>query len=129
MKVLKRIFLGLSLIVVLILTLAIVLPYVYKDSIRKSLDDAIAENINADVVYKPENFKFSLFRHFPNFSASTGEIGIFNRKPFEGEHLFVAENLRIEINLWDLIIGNEISIKGITHVSYTHLTLPTKRIV
>ena len=117
MKVLKRIFLGLSLIVGLILTLAVVLPYAYKDSIRKSIDDAIAENINADVVYNSQNFEFSLFRHFPNFSASTGEIGIFNRKPFEGEHLFVAENLRIEINLWDLIFGTEVSIKGITLIA------------
>ena len=117
MQLIKRILLGLSVLLALILTLAIILPVIYKDSIRKSIDDAIAQNVNADVVYKVENFEFSLLRHFPNFSASTGELGIFNRKPFEGQHLFVAEDLRIEINLWDLLVGKQITIKGITLIS------------
>ncbi|CAN5403047.1 hypothetical protein BH10BAC4_BH10BAC4_00700 [soil metagenome] len=109
----KKILIGIAIFFVLILAAAMILPVVFKDNIKAAIDKGIAENVNADVVFDVNNFSLSIFRHFPNITAEIKELGVFNRAPFEGEHLFVVNSLEIEINLFDLF-GDQIRMKGIT---------------
>jgi len=44
------------------------------------------------------------------------ELGVFNRAPFEGVPLFVVDRLEVEVNLMDVIFGNQLRVKGITLV-------------
>jgi uncharacterized protein involved in outer membrane biogenesis len=101
-------------IVVFILFLTILLiPILFKTQIRDAVNDAIAESVNAEVVWDSDNFSLSLLRNFPNATAGLSELGIVNRAPFEGQVLFAAENIEVEIDLFSLF-GDEIKIKGVT---------------
>src|SRR5258708_2163633 len=116
MKIVKKIFIGLAILFVVLLAAAFVLPIIFKDDIKAAIDKAIAKNVNADVVFDVNNFSLTIFRHFPNITAEIKELGVFNRAPFEGEHLFVVDRLDIEINLKDVLFGNQLRLKGITLV-------------
>ena len=116
MKILKRILIGLVIFLVVLVAAAFVLPIIFKDDIKAAIDKAIAKNVNADVIFDVDNFSLSIFGNFPNVTAEIKELGVFNRAPFEGEHLFVVHQLDIEINLRDVLFGDQLRIKGITLV-------------
>lgn len=117
MKIVKKTLLGLGIVLVLLVTAAFVLPIIFKDDIKSSIDKAIARNVNADVLFDVNNFSLTIFRNFPNITAEIKELGVFNRAPFEGEHLFVVERMDVEINLKDILFGDQIRLKGITLVN------------
>src|SRR6516225_6214696 len=102
MKILKKILIGLASLFGVIIIAAIVLPIVFKDKIKQKVDAEIAKQVNADVVFDVNNFSLSVFRHFPNITVEVKELGVFNRAPFEGVHLFVVDRFDVEINLKDV---------------------------
>ncbi len=116
MKIVKRVLIGFGIFIVLLVGAAIILPIVFKDDIKAAIDKEIAKSINADVVFDVNNFGLTLFRNFPNMTVEVKELGVFNRAPFEGVPLFVIEELDVEVNLKELIFGDQLRIKGITLV-------------
>ena len=116
MKLLKKLLIGIAIFLVIMVTAAAILPSLFKDDIKAAIDKQIAASVNADVVFDVNNFSLSIFRHFPNITAEIRELGVFNRAPFEGEHLFVVERLDVEINLMDILFGKQMKLKGITLV-------------
>lgn len=114
MKIVKRILVGFGILIVLLVAAAIVIPIVFKDDIKAAIDKEIAKSVNADVVFDVDNFSLTVFRNFPNITVEVKELGVFNRAPFEGEHLFVVDRFDVEINLNDVLFGNQLRIKGIT---------------
>lgn len=116
MKIVKKILIGLSVVVGLVIASALVLPVLFKDKIKAKVDEEIAKTINADVIFDVNNFSLSVFRHFPNITVEVKELGVFNRAPFAGVHLFVVERFDVEINLKDVLFGNQLRVKGITLV-------------
>lgn len=116
MKIVKRVLIGLGVFVVLLLAAAIILPIVFKDDIKAAIDKEIAKNVNADVVFDVNNFDLTLFSNFPNMTIQVKELGVFNREPFAGVPLFVLQQLEVELNLKDLIFGDQIRVKGISLV-------------
>lgn len=95
---------------------AIIVPIVFKDDIKAAIDSEIAKSVNADVIFDVENFDLTLFRNFPNATAEISDLGVFNRAPFEGTPLFVISRLDVEVNLKDILFGDELRLKGITLV-------------
>ncbi len=116
MKIVKRILIGLGIFIVLLVAAAIILPIVFKDDIKAAIDKEIAKSVNADVVFDVNNFSVTLFSNFPNMTVEVKELGVFNRAPFEGVPLFVIEELDVEVNLKELIFGDQLRLKGITMV-------------
>ena len=114
MKIVKKVLIGFGIVLVLVVTAAILIPVVFKDDIKAAIDKEIAKNINADVVFDVNNFSLTVFSNFPNITVQIKELGVFNRAPFEGVALFVIDRLEVELNLKELIFGDEIRIKGIT---------------
>src|SRR5216110_633105 len=114
MKVFKKILIGLSIVLVLVIASAFILPILFNDKIKAKIDEEIAKTINADVVFDVNNFSLSVFRNFPNITVEIKELGVFNRAPFEGVHLFVVHRLDVEINLKDVLFGDQLHVKGIT---------------
>lgn len=114
MKVLKKILIGFGIVLVLLVAAAIVVPIVFKDDIKKAIDAEIAKSVNADVLFEADNFSLSVFKNFPSVTASIKELGVFNRAPFEGAHLFVVNEFQVEINLKDVLFGDQLRVKGIT---------------
>lgn len=116
MKIIKRIGIGLAIFLVLIIAAAFIIPIVFKDNIKTAIDQEIAKQVNADVLFDIDQFDITLFRNFPNATAEIRELGVFNRAPFEGTPLFVVQRLDVEVNLKDLLFGDELRLKGITLV-------------
>ncbi len=101
-------------LIVVIIVAAVVLPVLFKDDIKAAIDKEIAKSVNADVQFA--NFGLSLFRHFPNVTAEMSNLGVINRKPFAGQVLFATERFEVEVNLIDLLFGDEMRLKGISLV-------------
>lgn len=113
-KALKWTLIILGGLLVLFLAAALILPAVFKDDIKAAIEKEIAKSVNADVVFN--DFNISLFKNFPNITASVDEIGVLNREPFSGVALFVAEEFQVEVNLGDLLFSDQMRVKGISIV-------------
>ncbi|MBX2899099.1 MAG: AsmA family protein [Cyclobacteriaceae bacterium] len=116
MKIVKKILVGLAVVFVVLIAAAFIIPIVFKDNIKAAIDKEIEKNVNADVLFDVNNFSLSLFSNFPNVTARIKELGVFNRAPFEGVPLFVVGRIDIEVNLKDVLFGDQLRLKGITLV-------------
>jgi hypothetical protein len=116
MKLLKKALIGVGLFLIVFLAAAFILPVVFKDDIKKAIDEQLKKSVNADVVFDVSNFSLTLFRNFPNVTVEVKELGVFNHEPFAGEHLFVVDRFDVEVNLADVIFGDQLRVKGITLV-------------
>lgn len=111
-KALKWSLIVLGSFIVLLVAAAVIVPIVFKDDIKKLVQDEIAKSVNAEVVF--EGFDLTLFRNFPNATVEIGDLGVMNREPFAGEVLFATERLEVEVNLKDVLFGDQLRLKGIT---------------
>lgn len=114
MKILKKVLIGLFVLLVLIVAAAFILPIVFKDDIKAAIDKEIAKNVNADVLFDVDKFGLTVFKNFPNITAEVRDLGVFNRAPFEGVPLFVVDEVDVEINLKDILFGDQLRLKGIS---------------
>lgn len=112
----KKILIVLGVVLIILVAAAFIVPVVFKDKIKAAIDKELAKSINADVVFDVDKFSLSLFRNFPNLTAEMRDFGVFNREPFAGEYLFAAEALQVEVNLKNVLFGDELRIKGLTLV-------------
>jgi hypothetical protein len=117
MKIVKKALLGFAILLVVLIAAAAILPMVFKDDIKAAIDRELAKSVNADVVFDVNNFSLTIFRNFPNMTAQVKELGVFNRAPFEGEYLFIVDRFDVEINLFDVVFGSHLKIKGITLIN------------
>lgn len=117
MKIVKKALLGFAILLVVFIAAAAILPMVFKDDIKAAIDRELAKSVNADVVFDVNNFSLTIFRNFPNMTAQVKELGVFNRAPFEGEYLFIVDRFDVEINLFDVVFGSHLKIKGITLIN------------
>lgn len=112
----KKALIIIGVIFVVLLAAAFILPIVFKDDIKAAIDKELAKSVNADVVYEADNFSLTLFKNFPNITAEVRDLGVINREPFAGDILFAAENVQVEVNLKDVLFGDQLRLKGITLV-------------
>ena len=110
----KKLLIILGAIFAIVLVAAIVLPVLFKDDIQKAIDQAIAENVNADVYYDINKFSLSLIKNFPDATVSLGDFGVVNRAPFAGDTLLSVDALNISVDLKSVIFGDQPRISGIT---------------
>ena len=108
----KKFLIIIASIFILIIAAAFIVPVVFKDDIKAVVDDALAESVNADIVWDTEDFSLSLFSNFPNVTAGLNNFGVINRAPFEGQILFAVSELEVEVDLFSLL-GDQIKINGI----------------
>lgn len=111
-KVLKWSLIVVVGLIMLILAAALIVPVVFKDDIKALAEREIAKSVNADVMF--EDFGLTLFRNFPNVTAEISNLGVLNRDPFPGEILFATERLEVEVNLKDILFGDQLRVKGIS---------------
>src|SRR6187431_1214246 len=98
----------------IIIAAALIIPVVFKDDIKKAIDDQLATSVNADVLFDIEKFNLTVFKNFPNITVEIGDLGVVNREPFAGDVLFAVEKFEVEINLKDILFGDQLRVKGIT---------------
>jgi uncharacterized protein involved in outer membrane biogenesis len=115
-KALKWTFIILGGLIVLFLAAAVILPIMFKDEIKAAIDKEIAKSVNADVVFDVDNFNLTLFKNFPNVTVQMRELGVINREPFAGQVLFATEEFQLDVNLKDILFGDQLRVRGISLV-------------
>ena len=108
---LKKILLGLGLLIVLILAAAVILPVVYKDKIVALVKEETNKNINAKVDFG--DFDLTLFSSFPNFTLKLKDLSVVGIAPFAGDTLTSAKELSLTIDIMSVLKGGQIDIASI----------------
>lgn len=90
-------FLG---VVLVILIALISVPFLFKDKIKAMIANSINENINATVAFK--DVDLSLLKSFPQANLSISKISIINKVPFEGDTLFYADEVNLNMSIREL---------------------------
>lgn len=98
-----------------IIILAMVLiPIIFKDDIKKAVDDAISENVKANVFYDPDGINLTLFSNFPDFTFGMENFGVSGLDQFKSDTLVSVGSFEVVIDLMSAMSGDQITISSIT---------------
>jgi len=114
---LKKVLITLGALFLILISAIISAPFLFKDQIKAIIDEQIAANINAEVIFDIDNFSLSLLPNFPNLTAGISELGVIGRDEFAGEVLFAIDEFKVEVNLKKLIFDDQMSIQSISLIS------------
>jgi hypothetical protein len=89
---------------ILLLILALVLPYFFKDSIVQFIKDTANESLTATLDFKEADL--SLISSFPKFSLSIEDLSVAGQGVFEGVNLAKVKSTNLELDLMSVINGN-----------------------
>jgi uncharacterized protein involved in outer membrane biogenesis len=123
----KKFFIILGSIFGLIVLALILLPIIFKDDIRKAIDDQLAANLNAQVYYDADKFSLSLIRNFPNVSVRLGDFGVVGNEPFEGDTLVAVKRFELTLDFWSLFGDIRVNKIALDEPSIFVLVLPDGR--
>lgn len=101
---LKRIIIVVGIILFLLLSIMIAIPFVFKDEIKLAAQEALEESVEADISF--DGIGLSLFRSFPNASIGIRQLGIINKAPFQGDTLLYCKRLELEVDFMSLFDEN-----------------------
>lgn len=110
----KKFLIILGVIFVIFIAAIIILPIIFKDDIRKALDDTMAESIDATVYYDIDGFSLSLIKNFPDITVSMSNFGVVGKDLFEGDTLASVKNFLVTVDLMSVINGDQIIIEEIS---------------
>ncbi len=108
----KKVLLVLAAIFTLLIGSLFALPYFYKEELVAAIKKTANEQLTATLEFGDVNV--SLFRSFPNLAVGLEAVSVTNGPgPFEGVRLLAADRLDVVIDLWEVVFGQQVSIKGI----------------
>lgn len=110
LKIIGFVFIGLIALILLAGTLA---PAIFKDDIKKGIDDAVAESVDATIFFDTDKFSLSVFKNFPDITVSMDEFGVVGINEFEGDTLASIGSFKIVVDLMSVINGEQMKINGI----------------
>ncbi len=102
-KALKFFVISLSLLIVLFLAAAIIVPYMYRDKIPGLVKKELNDNLEAVVDFN--GVSLSLFTHFPHLSVSVAKLSIRGKGPFKEDTLVSAHSVDLSLDLMKAING------------------------
>lgn len=100
-------------VIIVLLAIVAILPVVFKDEIKTKVDEEIAKSVNAQVNFDADNFSVSLFKRFPNITATLKDFSVVGNAPFAGDTLAAASSFQITLNLWSVLFGDQMRISRI----------------
>ncbi len=101
----KKIFIGLGIFILLVVVSLFAIPYFFKDQIKAKITEAINEKVDAKVSFADADL--SLFKSFPQANVSIDKLLIINKAPFEGDTLVSLGELNLEMSIKELLKGKE----------------------
>lgn len=96
----KKIVIALAVLIGLLFLLALLLPIFLQPKLEALIVDRINDQIEGR--FDADDIDLSLFRSFPKASLGINNAHIINAAPFEGDTLFRAKTLYIDMSLWEL---------------------------
>lgn len=97
----------------LLILAGILVPIIFKDDIKKAIDDTIAENVNAKIEFDISDFNISLFSNFPNLTVSMDNLAVIGIDEFKGDTLASFESFSVALDLMEVLSGDQMEINGI----------------
>ena len=119
----KKAFKTLGILVVAILILLIAVPFFLEGKIETIIKNKVNENINATFDFKEANL--SLLKSFPKAYVDLKEVSIVNKAPFEGDTLFSAADIELDLAISELFKSEDEPI-GIERFSLQKAVLQIK---
>lgn len=112
-KIIKRSFTFLLFIVILIVGVAVAVPYFFKDEILAKIKEEANNTLDATVDFSDVNL--SLLRNFPNFSFAMEDLKVTGKNEFDGIPLVQADDIDFTLDLMSVIKSDRpIEIETIT---------------
>ena len=100
MKILKRIVIG---ILILLILLSGIL-YFYRDALIQKIVSKINHDYNIEMAYN--DVSISIFKNFPDATLTIDDLIIKNEKPFEGDTLVAVKKALLTLNIKDAFSTN-----------------------
>ncbi|HAS39945.1 MAG TPA: hypothetical protein DCS93_05670 [Microscillaceae bacterium] len=97
----------------LLILIGILVPIIFKKDIKAKIDEEIAKSVNAHVYFDIDKFGLSMFSNFPNITVSLEEFGIVGKDRFKGDTLASVKDFEVEVDVWSVITGSQIKVRGI----------------
>lgn len=108
---LKKLFITIAVIFILLLALLIAAPFIFKDKLIAIAKKEINTQLDAKVDFKDVGISF--FHDFPNLALTLGELSIVNNAPFEGDTFALIGSFSASVNVMSVIRGSTIDVRGI----------------
>lgn len=109
----KKVFIIIGIIFIVIIAAAAIVPLVFKDEIKAKIDQEIAKSVNADVNFGTDDFSLTLFRNFPNVTAILENFSVVGKDEFAGDTLIAAQSFRVVLNLKSVLFDDKMTINRI----------------
>ena len=87
------------------------IPFLFKGKILTLAKQELNKSLNAKVDFK--DLELSLFRHFPKIAVKLDELSVVGNNEFSKDTLLSATSLDASVNLWSLLVGNNIKVTGL----------------
>ena len=111
----KKIAIGISVFMALLLVLLFALPLLFKDKINAKLKEEINNRVNATIDYG--DFSLSLISSFPNFTFSLNDLSIAGIDSFKNDTLAYVKNFNFTVDLMSVISGNQYKLVALNVVA------------
>jgi uncharacterized protein involved in outer membrane biogenesis len=113
----KKLFLILTIILVVVIGTLVALPILFKDDIRSAIDSEISKNIEADVYFDESKIGISIIKNFPNITLTLEDFGIVGSGVFKEDTLAAIDAFDITLDLKSLLSGNQIKVNSINLIN------------
>ncbi|HYG53629.1 MAG TPA: AsmA-like C-terminal region-containing protein [Flavobacteriales bacterium] len=100
---------GISFLVLLLL--AVILPFLFQKQIFEYVKTEINNNLNAE--FKCEDYGMTLISTFPNFTLELKNVELNGIKEFKGTNLLKVKSLLVTVDIKSVLWGDKIDIKKI----------------
>ncbi len=89
-----------GIVVVIIVALLVALPFFLEGKIATIIKNKVNRNINATLDFESANL--SLIKSFPDAYVDLQQVSLVNKAPFEGDTLFAANDIVLELSIREL---------------------------
>src|SRR5687768_4742977 len=102
-RILKRVLITLTVLVLLLVTAALVIGYFYGDTIKQYAIDELNKHLNTQVFIEPKNIDFTVLQNFPNASVDFKSVEALDASDKKiKDTLFKAAYISFQFNIWDV---------------------------
>ncbi|OGX89328.1 AsmA family protein [Hymenobacter coccineus] len=109
----RKILIGLGIVVVLLLAAVVAAPFLFKDKLRALADKQIAQRVRAKVQYDPNGIDVSVLHSFPDLTLDIKNLRVIGLDSFSRDTLAYLPNLRVGLDIMTVIKGQEIKINTV----------------
>lgn len=110
----KKFFLGLLIFILVLLSTAIAIPFLFKDKIIAKAKEEISKQVNAKVDFKDIDLSLlKNIRNFPNIALGVQNLTITGVAAFEGDTLLTIGDTKASLDLMSVINGSDYKVEQI----------------